>query len=172
MGTLDRFGPRAQIELLDGEVFDMSPIGPAHEAALKRLIRLIDRQLGDDGIVGPGHPVELDDQSEPQPDLTVLRYRSDFYEAAHPTPEDVMLLVEVSDSSLSFDQRRKAAAYARTAISEYWIVDLKHDQVLVMRQPGPTGYGWTQSSGRGESVRMVALPHIEVAVSEILAPRS
>jgi Uma2 family endonuclease len=172
MGTLDRFGPSAHIELLDGEVFDMSPLGPGHQAALARLLRLMVPLLGDDGVAVPGGPVELDDQSEPEPDLAIVRYRADFYEGAHARPQDVLLLVEVSDSSLSFDQGRKGAAYAKAGIFEYWIVDLKHEQIVAMREPGPAGFGWTQISRRGQFMAIAALPHIELAVSDILAPLS
>lgn len=170
MGTLDAFGEDARIELLDGEVFDMSPIGPRHSACLNRLNRLLVLELGDDGLVSPGNPVELDDRSEPQPDLAVLRFRNDGYEAFHPTPEDVLLLIEISDSSLPFDRGRKAAAYARTGVGEYWIVDLKADEVTVMRAPDPAGYRSIQPYRRGQTVTIEALPRIEVAVADVLAP--
>jgi Uma2 family endonuclease len=170
MGTLDAFGEDARVELLDGEVFDMSPIGPRHAACLNRLVRLLVPMLGDDGLVSPGNPVELDDRSEPQPDLAVLRFRADGYEAFHPTPVDVCLLIEVSDSSLPFDRGRKAAAYARTGIREYWIVDLKAEEVIVLRGPGGTGYGSIERYQRGQAVRLDALPQIEIQVADVLAP--
>ena len=168
MGTLDAFGEDARVELLDGEVFDMIPIGPRHAACLNRFNRILVRTLREDGLVSPGNPVELDDRSEPQPDLAVLAFRTDGYEVSHPTPDDVLLLIEISDSSLPFDRGRKAAAYARTGIREYWIVDLKSEEILVLRRPSPDGYRETEHYRRGDVVTMAALPHIGVAAADVL----
>ncbi len=170
MGTLDAFGEDARVELLDGELFDMSPIGSRHAACLNRLNRLLVRPLGDDGLLSPGNPVELDDMSEPQPDLAVLRLRSDGYETSHPTPDDVLLLMEISDSSLPFDRGRKAAAYARTGIREYWIVDLKAEQLVVMRDPSREEYRSVVRYDRPDTVAIESLPRLAVAVADVLAP--
>ena len=170
MTDTDAFGERARMELLDGEVFDMSPTGSPHSACVSRLIRLLDRGVGDDAIVTVERPVELDDLSMPVPDLVLLRYRPDFYETAHPGPGDILLLIEVSDSSLSHDRNRKAALYSRGGIDEYWIVDLAGEQLLVLRRPGPDGYEAIEALGRGQAVHVAALPGIEVRVSDVLAP--
>jgi Uma2 family endonuclease len=170
LAETDAFGERARMELLDGEVFDMSPTGSPHAACVSRLNHLLLPQLIGKAIVGIERPVELDDLSMPVPDLVVLRYRPDFYDTAHPVPEDILLVVEVSDSSLAHDRGQKAAAYARTGVLEYWIVDLDGQQMLVLREPRPDGYRTVEPFVRGQTIHIAALPGIEVRVTDVLRP--
>ena len=114
------------------------------------------------------NPIRLDDRSEPQPDVAVLRERLDFYKDAHPGPADVLLVIEVSDASAEVDRRVKLPLYAKTGIGEVWIVDLSEGVVLVYRQPSPQGYR-TSSQARGvDQLTPEALPNLTISASDIL----
>jgi Uma2 family endonuclease len=113
-------GEGDRVELIEGEIYRMSPIGPMHAGGVDRLNRLFSRTFGDAVIVRVQNPVVLDDYSEPEPDLTLLRPRADFYTGEHPNPEDILLAVEVADSSADWDRRVKAPLYVRSGIPELW----------------------------------------------------
>ena len=170
MGETGLFGEDARVELLDGEVIEMAPIGSPHAGGVNRLNRLFTAAMGDRALVAVQNPVRLDRHSEPQPDIAVLRPRPDSYAGSHPTPAEILLLVEVSDATLAFDRERKAAAYARAGVPEYWIVDLTGDRVLVMRSPGVGAYRDVGQAGRGEWLGVQAVPGVEVDVAEVLGP--
>jgi len=119
-----------RVELIEGEIVEMSPIGSRHAACVNRLVKLFVREVGDSGIVGAQNPVLLPDYSGPQPDVAVLRLREDFYAEAHPTPGDVLLLIEVSDTTLRYDREVKLPLYALAGILEVWIVDLQNGEIL------------------------------------------
>jgi Uma2 family endonuclease len=129
-----------RLELIDGEIFEMSPIGSRHAACVRRLQRLLAQALGDRVLVDTQNPVILDDASEPLPDVVVLKNRSDLYAARHPSPDDIFLVIEVADTSLSYDQEVKVPAYARSDIPEVWVVDLNSTSVHVYRTPTAVGY--------------------------------
>jgi Uma2 family endonuclease len=158
-----------RVELIDGDMIDMAPIGPPHSAAMARLNRLFVLALGDTAIVSPGGSVKLGDYSVPQPDLMLLKPRADFYAGQIPLPPDVLLLVEVSESSLAFDQSTKRALYARHGVVEYWVVDIPSKRVHVYREP--TGDGYTQAVERTSSdvVSPRALPAVQVTVGTLFA---
>ena len=136
------------VELIDGEVLAMSPIGPPHIGTVNRLNHLFARLVGDAAIVQVQLPVRLDSYSEPQPDLALLRPRADFYGTAAAGPDDVLLAVEVAQSSLAYDRNVKAALYARRGIAEYWIVDLNGGEVIRHTEPVDGRYR-----------RVAAVPH-------------
>ena len=111
-----------RVELIDGDIVAMTPIGRRHVAVVNRLTRLFVARLGDGAIVQPQGSLRLDFSTEPQPDLAVLRHRDDFYETgSRPAPDDILLLIEVADTSLRYDLTTKAALYARHGIGEYWV---------------------------------------------------
>jgi Uma2 family endonuclease len=170
MGDAGLFGEDARMELLDGEVIEMALIGSRHAGAVNRLIRVLTATVRDRALVAAQNPVVLDRCSEPQPDVALLRPRRDDYAKAHPTPSEILLIIEVSDTTLAFDREQKAAAYARAAIPEYWIVDLTGDRVIIMRQPAPTGYRDNRTAGRGQELSLQALPDMKVDVAQILGP--
>jgi len=116
--------PERGVELLHGEIIDMSPIGSQHAAVVDRLTRLLSRRLPEDYILRVQSPIRTDEQSEPEPDLSILSYREDFYAGGLPTPEDVWLLIEVSGRSLAYDREVKIPHYAESGIPECWLVDL------------------------------------------------
>lgn len=123
------------VELIDGEILTMSPIGLAHIGNVNRLNQFLTRLVGDQALVQVQLPVRLDPYSEPQPDLTLLRPRPDFYGTAMAVPADVLLVIEVAQSSLAFDRGVKAQLYARRGVPEYWIVDLNGGVVIRHTDP-------------------------------------
>lgn len=168
MGEAGVFGPEDRVELLGGEIVAMSPIGSKHAACVKRLARLFSVRLGDRAIVSVQDPVRLDPRSEPEPDVALLQPRADFYGAGHPAPKDVLLLVEVSDSTQEYDRGQKLPAYARAAVAEVWIVDLPGQIVEVYRAPRADGYGHARSFRRGEFLVPSAFADARIGVDEIL----
>ncbi len=159
-----------RVELINGEIVEMAPIGSRHAACVRRLNNLFSRQVGDRAVVGVQDPVRLDEYSEPQPDLTLLRPRPDYYAGGHPGPEDVLLVVEVAETSAEYDRQIKVPLYARAGIREVWLVDLAASAVEVYREPTPEGYRQVRRFGRGETLSPAALPEITVAVDDLLAP--
>ena len=134
-----------RVELIEGEIVDMAPIGSAHAGTVNRLARLAAKAMAEGSVlVSMQNPLRLDAHSEPQPDLMLLRPRADDYRDSHPTPADVLLLVEVADSTLAYDRGPKLALYARHGVPEVWIVDLGGRVVEICRQPGPDGYAERQ----------------------------
>jgi Uma2 family endonuclease len=172
MGDAGLFGEDARVELLDGEVIEMAPIGSPHGGCVNRLTRLLVTFLGKRAVVSPQNPVVLDEISEPQPDIAVLAPRDDMYSRSHATPREILLLIEVADSSLSFDRGRKASYYAASGVAETWVVDLDGEQVLVMRTPSPSGYQQIRELRRGDRLDMEALPGLSFTVDDVLGPRA
>jgi len=162
------FSEDDRVELLDGEIIEMTPIGSRHAACVARLTKILSHRLGETAIVWVQNPIRLDDRTEPQPDIAILRSRADFYKDAHPGPEDVLLLIEVADASAVVDRRVKLPLYAKAAIGEVWIVDLSEGVIQVYRQPSLQGYQ-TSIQARGvEQLTPEALPHLTISASDIL----
>ena len=132
--------PDARVELLDGEIVDMPPIGPSHNATVDRLNRLLVTAVGERAIVRVQGSFELSGHSEPEPDLALFAPREDFYAAALPGPGDVLLVVEVADSTLARDRDVKLPLYARHGVREAWLVDIEGRRLSVHTDPGPDGY--------------------------------
>ena len=167
MGEVGLLDADTRVELIEGEIVEMAPIGDAHAATSNRLNRLLVLAVGERGIVAVGNPVRLSQRSEPQPDFSVLRPRAD-YQTKGPRPEDVMLAVEVSDTTLRRDRRVKLALYARAGIPEFWIVNLEVREVEIYRSPGGDSYASVERKGPGDVVTMEALPGVTIAISRIL----
>lgn len=135
MGAAGILGEDDRVELIDGEILTMSPPGPPHYGTVNRLTHLFVRLAGETAVVHVQSPVRVDRYSEPQPDLALLRPRADYYAGARVTPVDVLLAIEVADTSLAFDRTVKAALYARRGIVEYWIVDVHSRAVIRHADP-------------------------------------
>jgi Uma2 family endonuclease len=162
------FHPDCRVELVDGEIFQMSPIGPWHSGVVNRLTYRFITGLGDRAVVHVQNPTGLDARSEPQPDIMLLKPRADFYGTAHPRPGDTLLLVEVSDTSLAHDRGRKLRLYARTEVPEVWIANRQADALEVFRVPSPDGYRESHRRGRGEELAPAAFPDLRLSVDDIL----
>lgn len=132
----------ARVELVEGEIVTMSPVGKRHMAAVKRLMDLLfPLQQARKALLQVQDPLRLSPESEPQPDLTLLSYRENFYRDKVPEAEDALLVIEVADTSLDYDLTVKLPLYAKAGIPEVWVVDLVRDRVHVFRQPTGEGYG-------------------------------
>lgn len=158
----------SRVELIEGEIVDMPPIGPGHSASVDRGGDRLRAILGRRAAIRTQQPLRLGLRSEPQPDLAVVRRRDDFYTSAHPTPADVLLVVEVADTSLAYDRETKGPLYARHGIGEYWILNLPDRQLEVYREPAGDGYAVVQILKPGDVVQPVAFPGVTVAVRDLL----
>ena len=165
-----------RVELIEGEIIEMSPIGERHAACVKRLNRLFTRMLGDRAIVAVQDPIRLGGHSEPQPDLAILKPREDFYASGHPRPADILLVIDNlyrhvqagMDTSQETDRTTKLPLYARAGIAEAWLVDLEKGRVEIHRKPGRKGYADARNATRKDRVVPVAFPGIEIPVEQIL----
>jgi Uma2 family endonuclease len=160
--------PDARVELFNGRIIDMSPIGPFHGGLVKCLIRIYTRLAQGRWQVAAQDPLRLDDHSEPEPDFMLLRPSPDDYKGRHPRPDDVFLLIEVSDTTLDYDREEKIPAYGRAGIVEVWIVNLNNASVEVYRDPHFTGYGSKAVLAAGDQVAPQAFPDAVVNVAELL----
>jgi Uma2 family endonuclease len=156
-----------RVELLEGQLVDMSPIGPRHALTIDVLNRLLPVALGGQAWLRVQNPIVLDDASEPQPDLAVVRHPWSGYPDAHPRPPDILLLIEVADSSLEFDLGAKLELYAKAGIREFWVVDLTSNRVLVHRDPGDGRYGSITSVDMSGVLQVEALPGVTIPVVRI-----
>jgi Uma2 family endonuclease len=160
--------PDARVELLNGEIIDMSPIGPFHGGLVGRLTRLFNKLSQDRWLVWPQNPLHLDDHSEPEPDVMLLKPSPDDYTNRHPEPDDVFLLIEVSDASLDYDREEKLPAYGRAGIVEVWIVNLRDQTLEIYREPHFTGYGSKTIVRAGSLAAPLAFPDADVDLGELL----
>jgi Uma2 family endonuclease len=162
------FGEDDRIELIDGDLIDMAPIGQGHAGIVGGLTEALFIACAGRAIVWPQNPVLLDRANEPQPDLAILRRRADFYATGErPGPADILLLVEVADTSLRFDQRVKLPLYARAGIRELWIVDMKRGALDAYRVPEGDGYREMTTHQPGAQLALAAAPEIVVKLNLI-----
>jgi Uma2 family endonuclease len=169
MGEAGVFAPEARLELIEGEILEMAPIGPPHAGLVARLHRLFVQRAGDLAVVWGQSRVIISDRSVPQPDLALLKPRTDDYMGAHPRASDVILAVEVADTTLRFDLRTKAPLYARCGIAELWIVDVTGRGLHVFRDPAEGGYRTVFAAKVAEGIACVALPQVVTDVDELFA---
>ena len=125
----------SRVELIDGEIIEMAPIGSQHGGKVNRFIHLFSKAFGNKAIIAAQNPVVLGGYGEPQPDIAILRWREDYYEQGHPHAEDVLLIVEVSDSTLRYDRDIKIPLYAKNGIPEVWLLDIQNRQLEIHREP-------------------------------------
>ena len=158
IGRTGILGPEARVELIEGEMIEMAPIGSRHAAAVAFLSMHFTRAVGDAALVWIQNPLRLADDSEPQPDLMLLRPQADFYRSGHPRPDDVLLLVEVADTTVAFDRGTKLPLYAQHGVPEVWILDLDAERLEIYREPGAGGYRRKLERRGIESIAPTALP--------------
>ena len=160
--------PRDRVELIDGEIMEKAAIGSHHAGCVTYLNNTLSHMLGRRVIVRVRGPVRLSEYSEPEPDVTLLRPRADFYWDAHPGPEDVMLIVEVSHSTVEYDRDVKTPLYAEAGIPELWLVNLDEDYIDGLSDPVGAGYRARRRYVRGERIAPALLPEALLDVSQIL----
>jgi Uma2 family endonuclease len=160
--------PDARVELLDGQIIDMAPIGPFHGGTVKTLNQLFARAAKGRFLISIQDPVRLSEHSEPQPDLMLLKPSIDNYTTRHPGPEDVFLLIEVADTTLQFDRGEKIPAYGAAGISEVWLVNLPEQKIEVYGEAHFTGYSSKTILQPGETTSPQAFPDVAVDVTVLL----
>jgi Uma2 family endonuclease len=168
MGENGIFPPDARVELIEGEIIEMSPIGSRHAACVELVAELIREVVQRKFLVRTQNPIVLDDFSEPQPDITVLRFRPDRYRAAHPRPEDILLVIEVSDTTLQYDRHTKMPLYARAGISEALLFNLPDDRLEYFSRPEVGAYQLNHVLRRGEQFESTSVPGLTLDVEMIL----
>jgi Uma2 family endonuclease len=160
-----------RVELIDGEIVQATSIGRRHAVCVAQLTRRLTQALGDRALVWSQTPIRLPRDSEPQPDVTILRLPADRYLRQPPRAEDVLWLIEVADISYRYDRHVKLLLYARAGIPEAWLLDLTHDVVEIHRQPTSRGYGSTHTVDRAGTLISLAFDEISILFSDVLPQR-
>lgn len=162
-------GEDERVELIEGEIIQMAPIGPSHAGCVINANRLFITRLGDRAVVSPQNPVVIRPRSEPQPDLLLLRPRAVSYSQELPASQDVLLAVEVADTTVRFDRLVKSRLYARAEIPEFWLCLAREGSVEVYRMPGADGYASVTLHGPGQTISPLAFPDVSFAVTDFFA---
>jgi len=168
LGEANIFPPESRLELINGEILDMAPIGFNHSGHLNRINKLFARLIPDDVIPSIQNPLQLGDLSEPEPDFMLLKPNADFYSSRHPNADDVLLLIEVADSSLVFDQNQKLHLYALHGIPEYWLLNLNDDCLEVYRNPNGEVYAEKTTLRGDDTITLSQLNEISIRMADIL----
>jgi len=156
-----------RLELLNGEIIELMPKGTKHTSANSRIIRLFVRLFDEKVIVRSQDPIRLDDFSEPEPDVVLANWDEKEYAENHPTPENILLVMEISDTTLVYDREDKARAYSRNGIQQYLLLNLQNQTLEDYRQPSADGYGSKQTFHKGESFSLTVFPEIEIKVDDL-----
>jgi Uma2 family endonuclease len=167
MGQAGIFHEDDRVELIDGKIYRMSPIGHPHAVRVNRANAFFIESLGRTAVVSIQNPVQLSDWTEPQPDVVVFKPRADFYAARKPTPDDVLLIVEIADTSLSYDTKIKLPRFAAAGIPEVWIEDLQKETLLVYRNPARDAYAITMTLRSGDSISPFAFPGVTFKIADL-----
>jgi Uma2 family endonuclease len=144
--------PGDRVELINGEIYEMSPIGSRHGSVVKTLAMILNEIFKGEAVIGIQDPVRLDESNEPEPDISILKYRADFYSQAHPGAHDILAIIEVADSSLRHDKQVKMPLYANYDIPAYWIIDIATKQITVHLDPVGNSYSSQQVYGIGDEI--------------------
>ena len=171
MAEVGILAPEERVQLIEGEIIVMPPQSPPHAGTRNKCYRLLYLAENDRFHTRIQNPLRLDNYSEPEPDVILMRPRADNYITAHPTPADTFVVLEVSDSTLEFDRNRKAQVYGRAGVAQTLVLNLPEDCIENFTEPGPQGYGRHTIHRRGDKIRLVALPDVELAVEDLLPLR-
>jgi Uma2 family endonuclease len=158
----------SRVELLDGEIIDMPPFGPDHGGTVNRVARFFFEKLGRAAVIQVQNPVRLSQRSEPQPDVSLLKPREDLYQRSHAVPQDILLLVEVADTTLERDRRGKLPLYARAGVAEVWLLDVPGRNITIYRQPAGDAYAQTTRHAGDERFSPLAFPALSVGIADLL----
>lgn len=162
------FDEDERIELLNGEIVEILPKGTKHSSANDKATRFFYRMIGDGAVIRNQNPVILNNFSEPEADIVLAKPDEDDYAERHPTPEDILLVMEISDTTLAYDRDVKSVFYARAGISQYLLLNLIDETVEDYREPAADGYGYKKTYRRGDVFNLVEFPEIEIKIDEIL----
>jgi Uma2 family endonuclease len=168
MGEANIYPPNSRLELINGEILDMAPIGSRHASHLNRIVDILVFLCHGKTIPSPQNPLQLGDLSEAQPDFMLLKPSHDYYLHHLPTADDVLLLVEIADSSLKFDQNEKLRLYALHGILEYWIVNVNNACLEVYRKPQGDTYTEKIILVKGDTITLSQLPNLNIKIADIL----
>lgn len=155
-------------ELIEGEIIQKIPTGSKHASTVRRLEKTLERNFGDFVMISSQNPIHIDEHNEPEPDVALLKPRDDFYAERHPEPEDVLLVIEVSDSTLEYDRETKKTIYAEAGIKEFWLVNLKQDLVETYSDPANGVYYEMKIFGRGETASSKYITALSLETDGIL----
>ena len=168
MGEAGILGEDDRVELLDGEIVQITPIGSRHAACVDRVVDCFRTLPADRAIIRVQSPIRLSDRSAPEPDVTLLRRRADFYDDRLPGPEDVLLIVEVAETSVDYDRDRKLPLYARAGVAEVWLLDIPARQIHACLDARSGTYRSVRRYKAGEELAPAAFPELRVRVSDLL----
>lgn len=164
------FGAEERVELLEGKIVWMIAKGTAHTSAVGRTYKLLEKRIGNRAWISIQDPVKLNERSEPEPDVAVVKIDPLDYADHHPTPSEVYLIIEVADSSLKLDCETKGKAYAKAGISDYWVLDVVNRQLHVFRQPAEDGYESEEILSEEQTISPLEFPDLQIGVFEMLPP--
>jgi Uma2 family endonuclease len=167
MGAAGVFDENSRIELIEGDLIDMAPIGSLHASVVNLLVRIFVRQVGESAIVSAQNPISLPPNNQPQPDIMLLKPRADWYRGALPTAADVLLIIEVVDTTLSHDRQIKIPLYARHGIAEAWLIDMQASVLEIYQEPSSKGYRKLLRRETKETVAPAQLPDVLVPLVEV-----
>ena len=170
LGEMGFFHPEERVELISGNIIRMSAKGTAHTSATRRTATLLRDLLENLAAVYTQDPIALDDNSEPEPDITLVRIDPFDYATHHPTPSEVYLIIEVADSSLAYDREIKAKIYARSGIADYWVLNVNDRQLHVFREPADDRYQSEVIIGETGSISPLEFPAFNISIGEMLPP--
>ena len=164
------FGPDERLELIDGEIITMSPIGARHASCVTRISEIISARLGQRALVWVQNPVVVGQRQEFQPDVAVLRRRDDYYARRRPGPADAFLVIEVADTTFALDRSIKVPRYAAAGVPEVWLADLQRDLLLVFDTPESGGYAGSRVVRRGEHLAPRAFADLRLSFDDLVGP--
>lgn len=167
MGDAGILTPDSRVELIEGEVIDMAPISSAHAGVVSLLTTFFVRSLGDAGVVFTQNPIRLLPDSEPQPDITILKPRADYYRKSLPGASDVLLLVEVAETTIAYDRLIKLPLYASYGIAEFWLIDLKAERLEVHSNPKEKTFASLRRLGKRDVATPSLLPSVSLHLKEV-----
>ena len=171
VGDAGVFAPDERVELIEGELVAMPPIGPAHASLVDDVAGALFEAIGKRAVIRVQGPVRLSDRSEPQPDIALLRSREDRYRTAHPEPGDTLLAIEVADSTLIHDRDVKGPLYAKHGVPETWLIDVQGERLIVYRQPSERGYAREFVQRPPGTLEPVSFPDVTVDLSVLFGKR-
>jgi len=168
MAEIGIFTEDDRVELIEGDIIELDPVTPLHASCVMRFNHFLGRKTNNEYIMSVHNPVRLNEYSETLPDISLLKRRDDFYAGGHPTPPDVLLIIEVADTSLDYDRNIKVPLYARAGIPEVWVVDLASEAVEVFVEPQKGAYQTIRTAKRGESITAQEIASLTISIDTIL----